>query len=270
MRRWLAHVFAGQPLAEGPRLDEPDHVVGVQLVLADPGGQDVPLHALAAVDGDPVLRVLVLAGLQVGEHLLRQLRQEAPVQQVVLRAPRTAPSLRVLSRALACPARTRGACAGAGGLPGALAASEARPGQLTLSGAGCKALLFSLVSVLSANAYAGTQPSPCLCSYLAWPDAGSARLTLDRQHAPSRDRRPAALARLLDEDLAQAALPERVVLQVEAVEAVEGVLVRVHVQRVHIQVVPGRVSALALISRLHSAAYVDIGAIAVERRTLKI
>lgn len=44
---------------------------------------------------------------------------------------------------------------------------------------------------------------------------------------------------LLDEDLAQAALPKRVVLQVEAVEAVEGVLVRVHVQRVHVQVVPG-------------------------------
>jgi hypothetical protein len=33
-------------------------------VLADPGGQDVPLHALAAVDADPQLRVLVLAGLR--------------------------------------------------------------------------------------------------------------------------------------------------------------------------------------------------------------
>ena len=33
-------------------------------------------------------------------------------------------------------------------------------------------------------------------------------------------------------------LPEGVVLQVEAVEAVEGVLVRVHVQRVHVQVIP--------------------------------
>lgn len=47
-------------------------------------------------------------------------------------------------------------------------------------------------------------------------------------------------ARLLDEDLAQAGLAEGVVLEVEAVEAVEGVLVRVHVQRVHVQVVPAR------------------------------
>ena len=70
-------------------LDEPDHVVRVQLVLADPGGQDVPLDALAPVDGDAVLRVLVLAGLQVGQHLLRQLRQEPPMQQVVL--PRRKP-----------------------------------------------------------------------------------------------------------------------------------------------------------------------------------
>ena len=44
-------------------LNEPHDVVGVQLVLADPGGQDVPLHALAAVDADAQLRVLVLAGL---------------------------------------------------------------------------------------------------------------------------------------------------------------------------------------------------------------
>jgi hypothetical protein len=35
-------------------------------VLADPGGQDVPFHALAAVDADAQLRVLVLAGLQAG------------------------------------------------------------------------------------------------------------------------------------------------------------------------------------------------------------
>ena len=46
---------------------------------------------------------------------------------------------------------------------------------------------------------------------------------------------------LLDEDLAQAALPEGIVLEIEAVEAVEGVLVRVHVQRVHVEVVPARV-----------------------------
>ena len=43
---------------------------------------------------------------------------------------------------------------------------------------------------------------------------------------------------LLDENLPQPGLAEGVVLQVEAVKAMEGVLVRVHVQRVHIQVVP--------------------------------
>jgi hypothetical protein len=48
----------------GGHLDEPHDVVGVQLVLADPGGQDVPLHALAAVDADAQLRVLILAGLR--------------------------------------------------------------------------------------------------------------------------------------------------------------------------------------------------------------
>ena len=68
-------------------LDEPEHVVGVELVLAVPGGQDVPLHLLAAVDGDAVLGMLVLAGLQVHQHLLRQLRQEAPMQNVVLHQP---------------------------------------------------------------------------------------------------------------------------------------------------------------------------------------
>ena len=43
---------------------------------------------------------------------------------------------------------------------------------------------------------------------------------------------------LFDEDFAQARLAEGVVLEVEAVEAVERVFVRVHVQRVHIQLVP--------------------------------
>lgn len=65
-------------------LDEPDDIVGVELVLDNPRGQDVPLDALATVDGDAILGVLVLARLQVAQHLLCQLRQEAPVQQVVL------------------------------------------------------------------------------------------------------------------------------------------------------------------------------------------
>lgn len=43
---------------------------------------------------------------------------------------------------------------------------------------------------------------------------------------------------LLDEDLTQSALTEGVVLQVEAVKAVEGLLTGVHVQGVHIQIIP--------------------------------
>ena len=43
---------------------------------------------------------------------------------------------------------------------------------------------------------------------------------------------------LLDEDLTQAGLAARVVLQVEFVEPVEDVFVRVHVQRVDVEVVP--------------------------------
>ncbi len=79
-----ARVFLISTGAE-EHLDEPDDVVGVELILHDPGGQDVPLDALAAVDGDAVLGVLVLGSFQVAQHLLRQLRQEAAVQQVVLR-----------------------------------------------------------------------------------------------------------------------------------------------------------------------------------------
>ena len=49
---------------------------------------------------------------------------------------------------------------------------------------------------------------------------------------------------LLDEDLSQARLAEGVVLQVEAVKAVERVLVCVHVQRVHVQVIPAHTPQL--------------------------
>lgn len=43
---------------------------------------------------------------------------------------------------------------------------------------------------------------------------------------------------LLDEDLSEARLAEGIILQVEAVKAMEGVLVSMHVQRVHIQIIP--------------------------------
>lgn len=52
------------------------------------------------------------------------------------------------------------------------------------------------------------------------------------------DRACAGELHLLDEDLTQPRLAARVVLEVELVEAVEDVFVRVHVQRVHVQVVP--------------------------------
>ena len=43
---------------------------------------------------------------------------------------------------------------------------------------------------------------------------------------------------LLDEDLTQSALTKGVVLQIEAVKAVEGLLTGMHVKGVHIQIVP--------------------------------
>lgn len=52
------------------------------------------------------------------------------------------------------------------------------------------------------------------------------------------------LSHLLDEDLAQPALPKGVVLEVEAVEALEDVLVGVDVQHVHIEVVGREVERL--------------------------
>ena len=64
----------------------PDVVVAVQLVLAHPRRQNVPLHRLAPIDRDAVLCVLVLGVLQVTEHLFSELCQEAAMQQVVLHA----------------------------------------------------------------------------------------------------------------------------------------------------------------------------------------
>ena len=43
-----------------------------------------PRSTLAAVNGDAVLGVLVLAGLQVAQHLLRELCKEPSVDNVVL------------------------------------------------------------------------------------------------------------------------------------------------------------------------------------------
>ena len=53
-------------------------------VLDDPGSERVPLDGLAAVHGHAVLAELVLARLQVGEDLARDLGEVAPVEEVVL------------------------------------------------------------------------------------------------------------------------------------------------------------------------------------------
>lgn len=43
---------------------------------------------------------------------------------------------------------------------------------------------------------------------------------------------------LFDEDLSEPTLPKGVVLEVEAVKAVEGLLAGMHVQQIHIQIIP--------------------------------
>ncbi len=53
---------------------------------------------------------------------------------------------------------------------------------------------------------------------------------------------------LLDEDFAQARLTEGVIFEVEAVKAVECVLVRMHVQRVHVQIIPVTVHEPTILS----------------------
>ena len=65
-------------------LNEPDDIVRAQLVLDHPGSQYVPLHSLAPIDGDAILCMLILAGLQVHKYLFCQLCKEAAMQQVVL------------------------------------------------------------------------------------------------------------------------------------------------------------------------------------------
>jgi hypothetical protein len=59
--------------------------------------------------------------------------------------------------------------------------------------------------------------------------------------------------RLLNKDLAQAGLAERVVLEVKLVEAVKDGLVGVHVQRVDIQVIPGELQRLKYLSGTKSS-----------------
>ena len=64
---------------------------------------------------------------------------------------------------------------------------------------------------------------------------------------------------LLDEDLSQARLAEGVVLQVEAVKAVERVLVCVHVQRVHIQVIPAHHTSASFSAITHHQTFSVLG-----------
>ena len=71
-------------------LNEPENIVRVELVLAVPGCQNVPLHLLPAIDGDAVLSMLILADFQICQDLLRQLSQVAPMQNVVLQEARSA------------------------------------------------------------------------------------------------------------------------------------------------------------------------------------
>ena len=61
-------------------LDEPDDIVGVELILAYPGSQDVPLHALAAINGDAILGMLILGCSQVDQYLPGQLGKEPAMQ----------------------------------------------------------------------------------------------------------------------------------------------------------------------------------------------
>ena len=51
-------------------LDEPAHVVGVDVVLDRPLGQFVPLGPAASVDGETQLGVLVFTLIQVIHHFL--------------------------------------------------------------------------------------------------------------------------------------------------------------------------------------------------------
>mmetsp|Transcript_1039 Transcript_1039/g.3140 ORF Transcript_1039/g.3140 Transcript_1039/m.3140 type:complete len:329 (-) Transcript_1039:1783-2769(-) len=65
-------------------LDHPQVVVRIEPVLHDPRRQRVPFHRLPAVYGNPVLGELVFGALQVVEHLLGQLGQEPPADDVLL------------------------------------------------------------------------------------------------------------------------------------------------------------------------------------------
>ena len=73
-----------QPPPPAAHLDQPPVVVRVEPVLDDPRRERVPLDRLAPVHGDAVLAQMVLGGFQVGEDLARDLREVAPVEEVVL------------------------------------------------------------------------------------------------------------------------------------------------------------------------------------------
>mmetsp|Transcript_22501 Transcript_22501/g.57910 ORF Transcript_22501/g.57910 Transcript_22501/m.57910 type:complete len:542 (-) Transcript_22501:719-2344(-) len=68
---------------EARHLHEPPIVAAVEPVADDPARELRPLGAPPAVDGEAVLGVHVLGLLQVGEQLLRQLGEVAPLQEVV-------------------------------------------------------------------------------------------------------------------------------------------------------------------------------------------
>lgn len=61
---------------ETRHLHEPAHVTGVDQMFDGPLGQFVPFVPGAPVDGEPQLHVLVLALLQVCDHLLRKRRHK--------------------------------------------------------------------------------------------------------------------------------------------------------------------------------------------------
>jgi len=64
-------------------LYHPAVVRRVELVVDHPAGESVPLVGLAPIDGDPVLGVLVLGLLEIGEELLRDHREVPSANHVI-------------------------------------------------------------------------------------------------------------------------------------------------------------------------------------------
>lgn len=82
--REAAHQFVAFVDVKQPGdLDQPAHVVGVDVVVDGPLGQLVPLCRGPAVDGQPQLQVLVLGLLEVVHDLLDELSEELAPDVVV-------------------------------------------------------------------------------------------------------------------------------------------------------------------------------------------